>query len=57
MPEWISKPWYDCPVCMTAWWGSAAYWVFFDVGWLDFLAVIVSAMGINYIVSLILPDE
>lgn len=20
-PEWLTKPFYDCPICMSIWWG------------------------------------
>lgn len=25
LPGYIKKPLYDCPVCMTPWWGAAIY--------------------------------
>jgi hypothetical protein len=25
LPEFIKKPLFDCPVCMTPWWGTAIY--------------------------------
>jgi hypothetical protein len=26
----ISKPLYNCPICMTPWWGTIIYWLIFD---------------------------
>ena len=26
----ISKPIYNCPICMTPWWGTFFYWLVFD---------------------------
>lgn len=31
MPEWAKKPLYDCPICMTVWWGWALYWFYYYI--------------------------
>lgn len=56
-PEWVKNPLFDCPVCMTPWWGFLAYSLFFGVGWNDFVAVIMAAMGINFLLSMLMQDE
>lgn len=31
-PEWIRKPLFDCPICMSPWWGMAIQGVFNLIG-------------------------
>lgn len=57
-PEWhISKPIYGCPICMTPWWGTLMYAVFFWSGsfyqWIDWLCVVGCATGFS-VISVIL---
>ncbi len=54
----ISKPIYNCPICMTPWWGTLIYGLFFHIGWLDWLLTIGAAAGISVIfVILIIAKE
>lgn len=46
MPEWLASPVYHCSVCMTPYYGSAVYWVFFHQSVMDWILVIGVAMGI-----------
>ncbi len=51
-PSWITKPLYDCPICMTPWWGSLILFLIgvFTSNWLHpFIWIIhlFAAGGIN----------
>lgn len=63
-PDWkISKPIYGCPICMTPWWGTIIWLIFFRVqtivqdgniyqtnlGWMDWFLTIATATGISVI--------
>jgi hypothetical protein len=41
------KPIYDCPVCMTPWYGSLFYIVAYNGGLKEWLIVVIAAMGLN----------
>ena len=46
LPEWIIKPLYGCPICMSFWWGSAFYLLY--EGWnKEMIIVVFAAAGIN----------
>ena len=46
LPEWIIKPLYGCPICMSFWYGSVFYLIYngFD-NWI--IIVVFAAAGIN----------
>lgn len=50
----ISKPLYGCPVCMTPWWGSAIYWIFFHEGIRDYLLSLGVAAGLAVIYAILI---
>lgn len=53
-PErWIYKPIYGCPICMTPWWGTLIYWLFFHHSWQDWLLTVGTASGFS-VVSVVL---
>ena len=46
LPDWIIKPLYGCPICMSFWWGSAFYILYKGIDiWM--LIVVFCAAGIN----------
>lgn len=45
----ISKPIYNCPICMTPWWGTAIYWIFFNISVTDWLLTVGAAAGLSVI--------
>jgi hypothetical protein len=49
----ISKPIYNCPICMTPWWGSLIYWLFFAHSFTDWLLTVGAAAGLS-VISVIL---
>ena len=60
-PETIKKPLYECPICMTPWWGIIIYLVGHYVGMPEFseltiqilLFTVFTAAGINTIFLII----
>lgn len=53
-PEgWLYKPLYGCPICMTPWWGTLIYWIFFHISFQDWLLQVGGASGLS-VVSVIL---
>lgn len=49
----ISKPIYNCPICMTPWWGTLIYWLFFNISLIDWLLTVGAASGFG-VLSVIL---
>ncbi len=45
----ISKPIYNCPICMTPWWGTVIYWLFFGWTFQDWLLTVGAASGFSVI--------
>lgn len=54
-PGWIRKPLFQCPVCMTPWWGAVIYLIAFYAGLTEFselslvriIYTLFTASGIN----------
>jgi hypothetical protein len=51
----ISKPIYGCPICMTPWWGTLIYWIFFHSSVQDWLLTVGAAAGMS-VISVVLID-
>lgn len=54
-PEKIHKPLFDCPVCMTPYYGSLAYVLIYGVNW-QWPVVILAAMGLNVVIVKLWPE-
>jgi hypothetical protein len=56
--EWISKPIYGCPICQTPWWGTAIYWIFFHIGFCNWILTVgcAAGMAVIWVVLLTLRD-
>lgn len=54
----ISKPIYGCPICMTPWWGTLIYWLFFAISIPHWILTILTASGLSvlYVVMIDLKD-
>ena len=60
-PEFVRKPLYECPVCMTPWWGIAIYFTghyaglpeFADISFQRLFFTVFTAAGINTIFLII----
>ncbi len=48
------KALYGCPICMTPWWGSVIYWIFFAFSWQHWLLTIGAAAGLAVIYVVLL---
>jgi hypothetical protein len=49
LPEWLSKPLYGCPICMSFWYGGI---ILFLLGWqfnVTFVLTVFAAGGISVI--------
>lgn len=50
----IYKPIYGCPICMTPWYGTLIYWLFFAITWQDWLLSVGTAAGFSVLWVLII---
>ncbi|RFM30035.1 hypothetical protein [Deminuibacter soli] len=58
-PVWLRKPIYDCPACMTPWWGYLVLYLgnrvgFWEVHLTSVPFVLAIAAGINVVLSTLL---
>ncbi len=44
-PNWLKSIVFDCSICMMPYYGSAAYWIIFGQGWMEWVLVILVGMG------------
>lgn len=57
LPSSIHGPVYDCVVCMAPWYGSIIYWMVWRVRVIEWLIVVIAAMGLNAIINQLSPDK
>ena len=58
LPAWLHDPAFECPVCMTAWYGSAVYYLFFFSGsWQDWVLTVIGAMGLSVVILKLAPEK
>lgn len=57
IPEPLQQPLFACPICMTFWYGSAVYWLVWGNGWVEWLLVVISAMGVNVAINKLSPQK
>lgn len=55
-PKKIHPALFECPICMTAWYGSLLYISIYGVGW-QWPVVVICAMGINVVINKLNPDK
>lgn len=53
----LREPVYDCPICMTFWYGSAIYYLLWRNSWIEWVVVVVAAMGLNAVLVKLFPDD
>lgn len=53
IPEWMKQPLFECPVCMTPYYGSAFYWIFIGNSIAEWIVTVIAAMGLNAIIVFI----
>lgn len=56
LPKAIHPPVFECPVCMSPWYGSALYVIIFGVNWW-WPVVVITAMGINAALNKLSPEK
>ncbi len=49
LPKWLSKPLFDCMICMTVYYGTAAYWLIWGESVKEWAVVVIAAMGFTTI--------
>ena len=57
IPTKLQFPIYACALCMTPYYGSAAYWLIWANGWQEWIVVIMGAMGLSAIIISFLPKD
>lgn len=48
---------FDCPICMTPYYGSLVYWAVWANGIGEWLVVVVGAMGLNVALTKLFREE
>jgi hypothetical protein len=51
LPPALHNPFFECVICMAPWYGSIIYWVVWHNSIIECFTVILSSMGLNYIIS------
>lgn len=57
LPEWLAKPLYQCFICACFWWGSLLYWLVWGGSVKEWFIVVVSAMGLNAVLSKLFRED
>jgi hypothetical protein len=57
LPEYICKPLFACFICATFWVGSLLYWIVWADSLQDWFITVVSAMGLNAVLSKLFKDD
>jgi hypothetical protein len=55
--DFYAKFVWDCPICMTPWYGSGVYWIIWGNSWQEWLIVIFAAAGLNTVFVKLFPDK
>jgi hypothetical protein len=56
LPHQVHPAVFECNVCMTAWYGSAIYVVWWGINW-QWPIVVICAMGFNIIINKWTPEK
>lgn len=58
LPKKLHSPVFDCPVCMTPWYGTILYWSWpgspYVWGW---LVTVLAAMGLQVVIGKLSPPK
>lgn len=58
LPQVFHNPLYDCPVCMTPWYGTPiAIFLFHVYDPIQIILIVIPAMGLNAIILKLAPDK
>lgn len=55
--EYWQKPVFACVICMAGIYGAAIYWIIWHNSIKEWIIVNISAIGLNAILSKIIPDD
>ena len=50
-PNWLRKPLYACNICMSPWYGTAAYLIAYHHSFLDWFLTVGAAAGLNAVIA------
>lgn len=51
LPEWVSMPLFDCPICMVPYYGTIYFLVTAQAFHVEQIFVVIGAMGLNAILA------
>lgn len=57
LPAKVHPAVFECNVCMTPWYGSALYWLIYGNSAIEWLIVVICAMGLNVVINKWTPDK
>lgn len=57
LPEKLQQPLFACNVCMSPYYGSVIYWLLWGNNWIEWLVVVIGAMGLNAAINKLSPDK
>jgi hypothetical protein len=57
LPAKVHPAVFECNVCMSFWYGSALYWILYGHSMVNWLVVVVVAMGINIVINKLSPEK
>jgi len=47
LPQYLWKPIFSCPICMTPYYGTIIYLILYKISWIDWTFTITTAGGLN----------
>jgi hypothetical protein len=53
----LHNPAFDCVICMAPWYGTIIYWLVWAEGCLEWVVVVIAAMGLNAVIINLSPAK
>lgn len=57
IPLWAQKIVYACAMCMTPYYGSALYWLYWGDSWQEMLKIIACSIGLSAMIITLAPIQ
>jgi hypothetical protein len=57
LPECWQQPVFACNVCMSPYYGTIIYVLLWRNSWIEWIVVIIGAMGFNAMINKLAPDK
>lgn len=57
LPECWQQPVFACNVCMSPYYGTIIYVIVWRNSWLEWIVVVIGAMGVNAAINKLAPDK